>query len=112
MVNIVSARGPVSASGASGVPGVLVVLACSPPLCPHVEFGVSAVLSTPVSLTWVAQPSRPGQLYAALEWRSSAGTAGRLAGRSSSALNADSPTITSPLALMEARCRPSSGVNE
>lgn len=81
MVNIVSARGPVSASGASGIPGVLVVLACSPPLCPHVEFAVSAVLSTPVSLTWVAQPSRPGQLYAALEWRSSAGTAGRLAGR-------------------------------
>lgn len=80
MVNIVSARGS-AASGAAGVSGTLVVLACPPALCPHLEFGVSAVLQTPVSLTWTAQPDCPGSLYAALEWRAVPGTAGRLAAR-------------------------------
>ena len=64
-----------------GVPGMLSVLACPPPLCPHLEFALSSVLSIPVSLTWSRQPSQPGFLYAALEWRCSPGTAGQLASR-------------------------------
>jgi hypothetical protein len=60
---------------------MLSVLACPPPLCPHLEFTVSAVLAFPVSLTWSSQPSQSGFLYAALEWRCAPGTAGRLASR-------------------------------
>jgi hypothetical protein len=76
-----SARGVVSGSVSSGVPGTLVVLACPPPLCPHLEFAVSAVLAAPVSLTWSSQPAAPGKLYAGLEWRAAPATAGRLASR-------------------------------
>jgi hypothetical protein len=81
MVNVSFARGLVPGSGQAAVPGVLVVLACAPAVCPHVEFGVSAVLGQPVSLTWSEQPAATGALYAALEWRASPGTAGLLAGR-------------------------------
>jgi len=76
-----SARGGVSGPVSHGVPGTLVVLACPPPLCPHLEFAVSAILDTPVSLTWSSQPAAPGHLYAGLEWRSQPSTASRLAGR-------------------------------
>jgi hypothetical protein len=62
-------------------PGRLTVLSCPPPLCPHVEFAVSAVLATPVSLTWSAQPAVPGQLYAELEYVAAAGAAEGLAAR-------------------------------
>lgn len=81
MVTMSFARALGSGSGQAAVPGVLAVLACPPAVCPHLEFGVSAVLSAPVSLTWTEQPAAPGTLYAALEWRGSAGTAGRLASR-------------------------------
>lgn len=81
MVTMSFARELGSGSGSPAVPGVLAVLACPPAVCPHLEFGVSAVLSSPVSLTWTEQPAAPGTLYAALEWRASPGTAGRLATR-------------------------------
>ncbi|MGF7233756.1 MAG: DUF3145 domain-containing protein [Frankia sp.] len=81
MVNMSFARALGSGSGGSTVPGVLAVLACPPAVCPHLEFGVSSVLAAPVSLTWTPQPSAPGTLYAALEWRAGPGTAGRLASR-------------------------------
>jgi hypothetical protein len=71
---------PVSAA-AGRMPGVLAVLACPPPLCPHVEFAAGAVLGEPVSLSWTAQVARPGTLLAALEWRAGPGTAGQLAAR-------------------------------
>lgn len=63
------------------VPGVLTVLSCPPPLCPHVEFAVAAALGLPASLEWSNQPARPGMAYAALEWRAEAGAAGRLASK-------------------------------
>jgi hypothetical protein len=56
-------------------------LSCPPALAPHLEFTVAAVLGVPVKLEWTPQPARPGTLYAALEWRAPAGTAGRLAAR-------------------------------
>lgn len=68
-------------AGSRLVPGVLAVLACPPALCPHLEFAAAAVLSAPVSLSWSAQPARPGQLRATLEWQARRGTAGRLASR-------------------------------
>ncbi len=67
--------------GAGRVPGVLTVLSCPPPLCPHVEFAVAAVLGVPAPLEWSTQPARPGMVYAALEWRATSGTAGRLTSR-------------------------------
>ena len=63
------------------MPGVLTVLSCPPPLCPHVEFAVAAALGVPAALQWSNQPARPGMAYAALEWRAEAGAAGRLASR-------------------------------
>ncbi len=63
------------------VPGVLTILSCPPPLCPHVEFAVASALGLPASLEWSNQPARPGMAYAALEWRSEGGAAGRLASR-------------------------------
>jgi Protein of unknown function (DUF3145) len=81
MVTMSFARGLTPGAGQGAVPGVLAVLSCPPAICPHVEFGVSAILATPVSLTWSGQPAAPGELYAQLEWRAAPGTAGRLAGR-------------------------------
>jgi hypothetical protein len=46
-----------------------------------VEFAAAGVLGVPAPLEWSVQPARPGMAYAALEWRASAGTAGRLASR-------------------------------
>lgn len=63
------------------MPGVLTVLSCPPPLCPHVEFAVAAALGVPAPLEWSGQPARPGMAYAALEWRAEGGAAGRLASR-------------------------------
>lgn len=71
----------VSAVSRSSIAGRLALLACPAALCPHVEFAVASVLSTPVSLQWSPQPARPGQLCAALEWRSAATAAGRVASR-------------------------------
>lgn len=76
-----SAHGLSSGSASNLVPGMLSVLACPPALCPHLEFAVSGALSATVSLTWSAQPARPGSLYAGLEWRGAPATAGRLATR-------------------------------
>ena len=67
--------------GAGLVPGVLTILSCPPALCPHVEFAVATVVGVPAPLEWSAQPARPGMAYAALEWRATAGAAGRLASR-------------------------------
>ncbi len=67
--------------GAGLVPGVLTILSCPSPLCPHVEFAVGAVAGVPAPLQWSSQPARPGMAYAALEWRAAAGAAGRLASR-------------------------------
>jgi hypothetical protein len=57
------------------------VLACPPPLCPHLEFAVAAVVGMPISLEWSPQPARPGTVCATLAWRGAVGTAGRLASR-------------------------------
>ena len=72
---------PLCWPGAGRVPGVLTILSCPPPLCPHVEFAVAAALGVPAPLDWSAQPARPTMAFAALEWRANAGAAGLLASR-------------------------------
>jgi Protein of unknown function (DUF3145) len=72
---------PLCWPGAGRVPGVLTILSCPPPLCPHVEFAVAAALGVPAPLDWSAQPARPTMAFAALEWRANAGAAGQLASR-------------------------------
>lgn len=62
-------------------PGRLTILACPGVLCPHLEFAVAAVLETPVSLAWTAQPERPGTLCAELEYVAPAGAAEALVAR-------------------------------
>jgi len=47
---------------------------------PHVEWAISGVLASPVSLRWIPQPVAPGQLRAECTWTGPAGSAGALAG--------------------------------
>jgi hypothetical protein len=71
----------IAPAAARSTSGQLVILACPPALCPHVEFAVAAVVGVPVSLEWAPQPARLGAVCATLEWRGAAGTGGRLASR-------------------------------
>jgi hypothetical protein len=59
----------------------LSVLSCPAPLCPHLEFAVSAVFETPVAMRWVEQPAAPGSLTSAVELRGLPGVGGWLASR-------------------------------
>jgi len=58
--------------------GVLFVHSSSRALCPHVEWAVSDVLGTRVSLDWLPQPVLPGQVRAEISWQAKPGTAARL----------------------------------
>lgn len=59
--------------------GVVYVHAAPAPLCPHVEWAISGVVGSRVSLSWTAQPAAPGMLRADIAWRGPVGTAGALA---------------------------------
>lgn len=59
--------------------GVIYVHSALPAICPHVEWAVSGVLKTRVSLSWTAQPAAPGQLRAEASWVGDRGTGARLA---------------------------------
>lgn len=59
--------------------GVVYVHSCPAAVCPHVEWAISSVLGTRVTLAWTAQPVAPGQLRAECVWTGNAGTAARLA---------------------------------
>jgi hypothetical protein len=48
-------------------------------VCPHVEWALSEVLGTRVSLSWTTQPASPGQLRASVSWMGDVGTGARLA---------------------------------
>jgi hypothetical protein len=49
-------------------------------VCPHVEWAVSGVLGTRVSLQWSAQLAVPGQMRAEFSWSGPVGSGGALAG--------------------------------
>ena len=59
--------------------GVVYVHSALPAICPHVEWAISGVLGTRVTLAWSPQPAAPGQLRAEASWTGSRGTAGRIA---------------------------------
>jgi hypothetical protein len=48
-------------------------------VCPHVEWAISGVLGTRVTLEWSPQPAGDGQLRAECSWRGPAGGAGSIA---------------------------------
>jgi hypothetical protein len=48
-------------------------------ICPHVEWAISGVLGSRVSLSWTAQPAAPGQLRADVAWTGQTGTGSALA---------------------------------
>lgn len=59
--------------------GVVFVHSSPTAVCPHVEWALSGVLGTRVSLEWTPQPASPGQLRAECLWDGPAGSAGALA---------------------------------
>jgi hypothetical protein len=59
--------------------GVVYVHSVPPAICPHVEWALSDVLGTRVSLSWTEQHAAPGQLRASVSWTGEPGTGGRLA---------------------------------
>jgi hypothetical protein len=60
--------------------GVVFVHSSPTAVCPHVEWAISGVLGTKVSLQWTPQPAVHGQLRAECTWSAPAGTAGAIAG--------------------------------
>ena len=60
--------------------GVIFVHSSPTAVCPHVEWAISGVLGTRVSLEWTAQPAAPGLLRTECTWSGPAGSAGALAG--------------------------------
>ena len=60
--------------------GVVFVHSSPTAVCPHVEWAISGVLATRVSLQWTAQAAAPGQLRTECSWIGPAGSGGALAG--------------------------------
>ena len=58
--------------------GVLFVHSSPRALCPHLEWAVSDVLGSRVSLDWLPQPVLPGQVRGEISWQSKSGTAARI----------------------------------
>ena len=61
--------------------GVVYVHSCPPAVCPHVEWAISRVLSTPVRLQWTAQPADPSTQRAECAWTGRRGTGAEFAAR-------------------------------
>ena len=60
--------------------GVVYVHSSPTAVCPHVEWALSGILGTRVSLEWSAQPVASGQMRAECSWSGPAGSGGALAG--------------------------------
>jgi hypothetical protein len=60
--------------------GVVFVHSSPTAVCPHVEWAISGVLGTKVSLSWTPQPAAQGQMRAECSWTGPAGSGGALAG--------------------------------
>ena len=58
--------------------GVLFVHSSSRALCPHLEWAVSDVLGSRVTLDWMPQSALPGQVRAEISWLGAPGTAARI----------------------------------
>jgi hypothetical protein len=60
--------------------GVVFVHSSPTAVCPHVEWAISGVLGTKVSLQWTPQSAVHGQMRAECSWTGPAGSGGALAG--------------------------------
>ncbi len=60
--------------------GVVFVHSSPTAVCPHVEWAISGVLGTKVSLQWTPQPEVHGQMRAECTWSGPVGSGGALAG--------------------------------
>jgi hypothetical protein len=60
--------------------GVVFVHSSPTAVCPHVEWAISGVLGTKVSLQWTPQPAVHGQMRAECSWAGPAGCGGAIAG--------------------------------
>lgn len=60
--------------------GVVFVHSSPTAVCPHVEWALSGVLGTRVSLEWSPQAAASGQMRAECSWSGPAGSGGALAG--------------------------------
>lgn len=60
--------------------GVVFVHSSPTAVCPHVEWAMSGVLGSKVSLQWTPQSASPGQLRAEVTWHGPVGSGGALAG--------------------------------
>lgn len=58
--------------------GVVYVHSSPTAVCPHVEWAISGVLGTQVTLRWTPQPAAPGQLRTECSWSGPAGSGGAL----------------------------------
>jgi hypothetical protein len=59
--------------------GVVFVHSSPTAVCPHVEWAISGVLGSKVSLQWTDQPAVHGQMRAECSWSGPAGSGGALA---------------------------------
>jgi len=60
--------------------GVIYVHSTPTAVCPHVEWAISGVLGSQLTLRWSPQPAAPGQMRAECTWRGPSGGAGAIAG--------------------------------
>ena len=58
--------------------GVLFVHSTKRAMCPHLEWAISDVLGSRVSLDWLPQPVLPGQVRGEISWQGRPGTASRI----------------------------------
>ena len=58
--------------------GVLFVHSTQRALCPHLEWAISDVLSSRVTLDWLPQPVLPGHVRGEVAWQAAPGTAARI----------------------------------
>ncbi len=68
-----------SGSGAPVLRGVVYIHSCPRALMPHVEWALANILGPGARLPWTCQPIQPGTHRSELGWKSSAGTASRIA---------------------------------
>ncbi|HEV7787527.1 MAG TPA: DUF3145 domain-containing protein [Pseudonocardia sp.] len=60
--------------------GVIYVHSSPTAVCPHVEWAISGVLGSQITLRWTPQQAAPGTLRAECNWRGPAGGSGAIAG--------------------------------
>lgn len=61
--------------------GVLFVHSAPAPLCPHIEWGIGAILDAQVHVDWIPQPAQPGTMRTELSYVGEAGVGARLASK-------------------------------